>query len=111
MAIDRGGPADTGAEDVTIGGDDTVGDLDTRDAGGKEVALSIGSTPLAAGVGDIRCTVEGVADRAVVGDDGAVVGGSDEPRTAITGSETAAADPAARGLATEACPSLSFETG
>ena len=99
LAIDRAENADTGAED------DTIRDFDNRDDGGEEVALPIGSMSLAAGVGDIGCTVDGVVDRAVVGDDGAGVGGTDETRAAISGFKTAAADPAARGLATEDCPS------
>ena len=105
MAIDRAGPADTGAED------DTVGDFDNRDDSKEEVTLPSGAMSPPAGVGNIGCTVDGVADGAVVGDDVAVVGGTDGPRAAVAGFETTAADPVARGLSTEAFPSLAFEAG
>ena len=95
FAVDRAGPADTGTED------DTIGDFDERNDGGKEVAPPAGAMSLAAGVGDIGCTVDGVADGDIVRDDGAGVGDVDEPRVAIIGFETAAADPAARGLSTD----------
>jgi hypothetical protein len=82
--------------------DDTIGDFDIRNDGGEEVPLPIRSMSLTAGVGDIGRTVDGVADRAVVG-------GTDEPRAAIAGFETVAADSEARGLATE--DFLSAESG
>ena len=111
MAIDRAGSADTAAGDDATGEDDTIGDLENRDDGGKEVSLPIGSMPLAAGVGDIGSTFEGSTDRAAVGDDGAAVGGTDETLAAIAGVETAAADPTAGEVTAETFSSPAFEAG
>lgn len=105
MAIDRVGPADTGTED------DAIGDFDDLTDDAKEVGLSIGALFPTAGVGDIGCTFDGAADRAVVGTDEAVAGDADGLDATVFGFVVGMADLAAREFPTEAASSLGFDAG